>query len=165
MKSGKQRKLELRERKSVRQSKADARQEEETRARREQDAAQGGCLNPDFVGIPRRPPEVYADYVEHPRFGKSPHYTGFDPNPNTPEVWLHSNTGYTPKWLRRHDARTVEETLEMADCCLTLVEEAIFHPRPREHVRILLKHIPEDAQSNQQFRDLTARLEDVADAI
>ena len=39
-------------------------------------------------------PEDYSLYVEHPRFGRSPRYTGLDPNPDSPEVNLHWNTGY-----------------------------------------------------------------------
>ena len=31
----------------------------------------------------------YSQYVEHPRFGKSPRFTGLDPDPNSPGVWLH----------------------------------------------------------------------------
>ncbi len=30
-------------------------------------------------------------YVEHPRYGRHPHYTGFDPNPNDLSVQLHWN--------------------------------------------------------------------------
>ena len=59
-------------------------------------------MNPEFIAIPRPVEEDYADYVEHPRFGKAPRYTGFDPNPNFPWVSLHWNTGYTSgKALRR----------------------------------------------------------------
>ena len=54
--------------------------------------------------------------------------------------------------------RTAEETLEMADCCLGLIEEAIFHPRQTERVRMLLNRIPEDGRSEQRFLDLTARV-------
>jgi hypothetical protein len=54
--------------------------------------------------------------------------------------------------------RTTEETLEMADCCLALIEEAIFHPRQTERVRMLLNRIPEDRRSEQPFLDLTARV-------
>jgi hypothetical protein len=35
----------------------------------------------------------YLDYVEHPRFGKAPRFTGLDPNPDAPDVHLHPNTG------------------------------------------------------------------------
>lgn len=191
--------------------------------------------------------EDYADYVEHPRFGKAPRFTGLDPNPNDPGVNLHWRTSYHPTLLipgtaikadlsrqtespapvthyydldrtcvdchrkflffaeeqkfwyeelgfpldsdsvrctacrkrlqhiahaRRHvaptrrryeqlfalDSRGVEETLEMVDCCLTLIEEAEFSPRQCERVRMLLKRVPEDRRSGENFRDLTARL-------
>ncbi|HLK57922.1 MAG TPA: zinc-ribbon domain containing protein [Chthonomonadaceae bacterium] len=271
MKSGKQRREELSAKQSARRIKAAAQQAEETRERLERDAANGGSMNPEFVGIPRPSAEAYADYVEHPRFGKSPRFTGFDPNPNSPEVHLHWNTGYIREWERRryeHDpgsfpwyyagifdrkpylvpgtaivadtsrqnwrtvpvthyydldrrcpdcgrrflffaeeqkhwyeelgfpleaqavrcplcrkrlqqldrtrrryeqlfhlsTRSVEETLEMADCCLTLVEAGIFHPRQKEHVRILLKHLPEDGKSQKPFLELIARLKRMGEA-
>lgn len=55
-------------------------------------------------------------------------------------------------------SRTAEETLEMADCCLILVEEAIFHPRQTERVRMLLNSVPEEKYTEQRFLDLTSRL-------
>src|SRR5262249_1916680 len=42
--------------------------------------------------------------------------------------------------------RTLEETLEMADCCLTLVEEGVFHLRQTERVRMLLKRVQEQTR-------------------
>ena len=38
--------------------------------------------------------EDFADHVEHPRYGKSPRFTGLDSNPDAPEVHLHWNTHY-----------------------------------------------------------------------
>jgi hypothetical protein len=224
--------------------------------------------NPEFALKPLPRPEDYADYVEHPRFGKAPRYTGLDPNPDSPMVHLHYNTGYfteaqlcsskrsyadfanTHGWtyqfrdsipnlipgtaveadlarqtratvsvthyydldsfcsdcqqrfiffaeeqkywyedlgipleaqadrcspcrkrrqniarIRRRyeellplDSKSVEETLEMADCCLTLVEAEVFSIRQCERVRMLLKRVPEDRRSEETFRDLTARL-------
>jgi hypothetical protein len=35
----------------------------------------------------------YSLYVEHPRYGKSPRYTGLDPDPNEPGVRIHSSAG------------------------------------------------------------------------
>jgi hypothetical protein len=37
--------------------------------------------------------DKYAAYVEHPRYGKGPIYTGIDPDPNDPNVYLHPGTG------------------------------------------------------------------------
>jgi hypothetical protein len=54
--------------------------------------------------------------------------------------------------------RTRDESLEMVDCCLTLMEEAIFHPRQSERVRMLLKQVPAENQSGQRFLQLTDRL-------
>ena len=55
-------------------------------------------------------------------------------------------------------ARTTEEALEMADCCLGLIEETIFHRHQTERVRMLLNRIPEDRRSEQRFLDLSARV-------
>lgn len=54
--------------------------------------------------------------------------------------------------------RTTEETLEMADCCLGLIEEAIFHPRQTQRVRMLLNRIPGDRRSEQRFQELKGRV-------
>lgn len=54
--------------------------------------------------------------------------------------------------------RSAEETLEMADCCLGLIEEAIFHRRQTDRVRMLLNCLPKDRRSEQRFLDLSARV-------
>jgi len=54
--------------------------------------------------------------------------------------------------------RTVEGTLAMAECCLVLIEEAIFHSQQTERVRMLLKRIPQEKRSEQQFLDLSAQV-------
>ena len=46
----------------------------------------------------------------------------------------------------------------MADCCLGLIEEAVFHRRQAERVRMLLNRIPEDRRSERRFLDLSARV-------
>ncbi len=62
-------------------------------------------------------------------------------------------------------SRNLEETLEMADCCLMLIEEAVFHQRQAERVRMLLGRVPEAAKRDRRVTDLTARLRAVeADA-
>ncbi|MBI3927176.1 MAG: zinc-ribbon domain-containing protein [Armatimonadetes bacterium] len=38
--------------------------------------------------------------------------------------------------------RSPEEDLEMADCCLTLVEESVFSSKQLQRVRALLKRVP-----------------------
>jgi hypothetical protein len=55
-------------------------------------------------------------------------------------------------------SRTAEQSLEMADCCLSLIEEAVFHRRQTECVRMLLKRVPTEARSDRRFLDLMARL-------
>lgn len=47
-----------------------------------------------FAMKPRPRVEDYDEHVEHPRYGKSPRFTGLDPNPNAPTVHLHWNTRY-----------------------------------------------------------------------
>jgi len=235
------------------------------------EVAQYAPTNPEFALIPPPRPEDYADYVEHPRFGKAPRYTGFDPNPDSPEVNLHWRTGYRTEGQRRSEERwdaererthgrtfsivewvpvlipgtaveadlsrqtqayfpvthyydldrictdckrkflffaeeqkhwyedlgfnlasdavrcpdcrkrlqniaqmrqryeqlsdfdsmSVDETLEMADCCLTLIEAEAFSIRQCERVRMLLKRVPEERRSEEKFRDLTARVHSV----
>ena len=44
--------------------------------------------------------------------------------------------------------RSLEETLEMADCCLTLIEEGIFSSRQTERVRMLLNLATEEQRSS-----------------
>jgi Probable zinc-ribbon domain len=55
-------------------------------------------------------------------------------------------------------ARTLHETLEMADCCLTLIEEAVFYKRQMDRVRMLLNSVPEEKRSGQRYSNLVARL-------
>lgn len=226
--------------------------------------------NPEFALTSPPLPEDYADYVEHPRFGKAPRYTGLDPNPDYPGVHLHYNTSYHTEGQRRawkrllteaqskygrsfssspldripelvpgtavaadlarqtyayfpvshyYDidstcqecgrkfiffaeeqkhwyeelgfpleaqaarcspcrkrlqniarmrrrfeqllalpSRSGEETLELADCCMSLIEAEIFHPHQCERIRMLLKRVPEERRSEERFRDVTARL-------
>ncbi len=55
---------------------------------------------------------------------------------------------------------TVDQNLEMADCCLSMVEEAVFHRRQLERVRMLLKSAKRELHQDPQERldDLWARL-------
>ena len=48
--------------------------------------------------------------------------------------------------------RTADQDLEMADCCLTLVEEAVFHRRQLQHARSLLKRAKRDLGSSAEGR-------------
>jgi hypothetical protein len=45
--------------------------------------------------------------------------------------------------------RTIDQDLEMADCCLSLVEASVFHKRQVERVRMILKRVP--AQATQSL--------------
>jgi len=56
--------------------------------------------------------------------------------------------------------RSSDENLEMADCCLSLIEESVFHRRQTERVRILLKQVVQDPDEHvdSRCRDLLARL-------
>jgi len=241
----------------------------------EREAPRRWPTNPEFALMPPPRPEDYADYVEHPRFGKAPRFTGLDPDPDSPGVNLHWRTGYHTEaqhrdWERMIDdgtlgwpwpsslredvsrlvpgtaieadlarqtyspsrvthyydldrtcydckrkflffaqeqkhwyedlgftldsdavrcpncrkqlqdirkrrqniaqirqrfdqlwglsSRTVEETLETVDCCLTLIEAEAFSARQCERVRMLLKRVPEDRRSEETFTDMIARL-------
>jgi hypothetical protein len=42
-----------------------------------------------FHGSSHMNADKYTEYVEHPRFGKGPHYTGLDPDCNDPDVQFH----------------------------------------------------------------------------
>lgn len=57
--------------------------------------------------------------------------------------------------------QTVPQTLEMIDCCLALIESNVFNIRQTERVRMLLKRVPEEQRSSEEFRDLVLRLEAV----
>jgi hypothetical protein len=56
--------------------------------------------------------------------------------------------------------RTVDQDLEMAECCMALVEASIFHERQIQHIRTLLKRasalLGQDAPS--RFRELHERM-------
>lgn len=208
------------------------------------------------------PPKEYAEYVEHPRFGRAPRFTGLDVDKNMPGVHLHWINGplreadldaverligrriesyddgtrlvpgtaieadllrQTPAmfpvthyydldkmcrdcgrrfiffseeqkhWYeelefpleancircstcrkklqmitrkrRRYEElfhfsnRSDADNLEMADCCLTLIEAGIFNHHQLERVRMLLKRIPDVRRSGLEFRTLTERLQ------
>jgi len=55
-------------------------------------------------------------------------------------------------------ARSVEDTLEMLEDCLTLIEAEEFSVRQCERVRMFLKRIPEERRSEEKFKEVTARL-------
>ena len=50
----------------------------------------------------------YAEYVEHPRFGRYPRFTGLDVNANSPGVELHWING----WPTKADLHAVERLTE-----------------------------------------------------
>lgn len=205
----------------------------------------------------------YADYVEHPRFGRQPRFTGLNAEANSPGVHLHWINGLLTKadldaverliggriesddngtriiagtaikadltrqtsatlpvthyydldklcrdcgqrfiffaeeqkhWYeelgfpleadcircpacrkklhliakkrRRYEAlfhlsnRGDDENLEMADCCLTLIEEGIFGKQQLERVRMLLKRISVHRRLDVKFTTLTKRLQE-----
>ncbi len=56
--------------------------------------------------------------------------------------------------------RTIDQNLEMADCCLALVEEAVFYRRQLQRARMLLKSAKRELSENtrNRFDDLWARL-------
>jgi hypothetical protein len=205
----------------------------------------------------------YSQYVEHPRYGRSPRYTGLHPDRNAPGVHLHWNTEivsdaipahlrstwgeWPPSWYsgdqpvcvpdtaieadplrqaprplpvthyydldvlcrqcrrrfiffaeeqklwyeelqlplesqavrctecrkqerwvanqkKRYDTlcsivdRTPEQSVEMAECCLLLIEQTVFHPKQTQHVRQLLNSVPEDDRQTPRYQALRARV-------
>ena len=56
--------------------------------------------------------------------------------------------------------RTPDQDLEMAECCLSLIEEGVFHTRQTERVRELLKrvHVNTEGEASERFRNLEERL-------
>jgi Probable zinc-ribbon domain len=56
--------------------------------------------------------------------------------------------------------RSIEQDLEMADCCLSLVEATVFHKRQLQHMRMILKRLPSELNESTQekFNVLWSRL-------
>ena len=54
--------------------------------------------------------------------------------------------------------RTADENLEMAECCLSLIEEGVFHLRQTQRVRQLLKRVDARVDLAAVFNDLSRRL-------
>ncbi len=52
--------------------------------------------------VPKSKAAKWAEYADHPRYGRSPRFTGLDPDPNDPGVHLHWNTRILPEPLRRY---------------------------------------------------------------
>jgi len=53
--------------------------------------------------------------------------------------------------------RTLEQDLELADCCLALVEARVFRERPLERVRAILNRLPRELDAATQDRIATLR--------
>jgi hypothetical protein len=54
--------------------------------------------------------------------------------------------------------RTTDQNLEMADCCLSLVEEGVFHDRQTERIRMLLNLVADQCSEDARYVELTNRL-------
>ena len=54
--------------------------------------------------------------------------------------------------------RSSVQNLEMASCCLALIEEGVFTTRQVEHVRMLVNRIPQAEHSSQEIMALVERL-------
>jgi Probable zinc-ribbon domain len=56
--------------------------------------------------------------------------------------------------------RTIEQNLELADCCLSLVEAAVFHKRQLQQMRMILKKLPSELteRTGARFNELWSRL-------
>lgn len=57
--------------------------------------------------------------------------------------------------------RTTEQSLEMAECCLTLIEAGEFHARQAQRVRELLNHVDKHGDAPESAQALRKRLADV----
>ena len=53
--------------------------------------------------------------------------------------------------------RTVLEELEMADCCLSLIEASVFNERQTQHVRKLLNRIPPESGGKIRYQSSALR--------
>jgi len=54
--------------------------------------------------------------------------------------------------------RTPDQHLEMAECCLSLIEEGVFHVRQTQRVRELLKRVTPRDEEAERCKDLRNRL-------
>ena len=54
--------------------------------------------------------------------------------------------------------RTQVENLEMAECCVSLIEEGVFHVRQSQHVRELLRKVDAQGEVADISKDLSTRL-------
>lgn len=54
--------------------------------------------------------------------------------------------------------RNDDQNLEMAECCLALIEKKVFHLRQTEHVKLVLKQVSEKNRSNGRAIELAIRL-------
>ncbi len=57
--------------------------------------------------------------------------------------------------------KTAEEHLQMAECCLALIEAKTFHPRQVERVRNMLKKVRDDDQAREAVPTLMARVKQI----
>lgn len=57
--------------------------------------------------------------------------------------------------------RSPEQNLEMADCCLMLIEASLFHRRQTQHVRMLLNYAAAAGGQGSRYDDLVTRLQTV----
>lgn len=60
--------------------------------------------------------------------------------------------------LSHRDNRSVQETLTMAVCCLTLIEQSVFTVKQTSHVRQLLNSIAGYSRNDEQHSQLLERL-------
>ena len=181
----------------------------------------------------------YAEYVEHPRYGRGPVYTGWNPDSSalkafyiensvgliagtavaadlskqTPAVFptkyyydehrrcrdcsrrfiffaqeqkywyeelhfpLNANCVRCPECRKKTQEiarrrkrfeellhlsnRSADEMLDMADCCLTLIEEGIFSPQQTERVRAIFNKLPDDRRAAPDIEALRTRLHNI----
>jgi len=62
--------------------------------------------------------------------------------------------------LFHREQRNIQETLEMAECSLALIDHGVFHHRQAERVRMLLNSLPDDRDDavERSYKEIQERL-------
>jgi len=53
------------------------------------------------------------------------------------------------------------DLLEMAQCCVDLIQASVFKPSKCQHVRALLNRLPDDMQANERYLDIRAEVREI----
>lgn len=97
--------------------------------------------------------DEYAVYVDHRRFGRQPNFTGLNPGPadeGDRGRFVECRKPQQSIALKRElyeslfhvQNKTIEQLIQMADACLSLIEAGIFTVRQAQRVRCLMNTVP-----------------------